>query len=69
MCACVSWHLACQFLSLSLPSSVFSWTQGREAASLLSPRDCALLLPLSPSPPWSGDPGLAAHRGPSASLP
>lgn len=29
MHACVSWHLACQFLGLSLPSSVFSWTQGR----------------------------------------
>lgn len=64
----VSWHLARQFLSLSLPSSVFSWTQGRGAASLLSPGivPCPFL---SPPPPWSGDPGLAAHQGPSASLP
>lgn len=37
MRVCVSWHQACQFLSLSLSSSVFFWTQWRGAASLLSP--------------------------------
>ena len=59
MHGCVSWHLACQFLSLSLPSSVF-WTQGRGAASLLSPRDCPLPLPLPASTlewqSWAGCP-------------